>query len=84
MDLPGDGVELNPDVHSSDLPQVQRQEIEEQGPIACGVNRYHLPPGLLVRLAENILKIGRLSAKTGSVVHNLALDFVFAEIDKRH
>ena len=84
MNLPGHGVQLDADIHPPDLPQVQREQVEEQGSVALGVDRNHLPAGFLVRLAENILEIGCLSAKTRSVIHNLALDLVFAEIDKRN
>jgi hypothetical protein len=75
---------LNPYVKSPDLSQTQRQEIEEERAIALGINRYHLAFDVLDSLAVDILQVCGLSAKSCPIIDNLALDFIFAKINKRH
>jgi hypothetical protein len=84
MDLPRDGIELNTNIKSPDLSQVQRKEIEKECSIPLRINGNHLPANIVHRRAKNVLEVRRLSAKTGPIINDLALNFVFAEINKRH
>jgi hypothetical protein len=84
MDLPRDGIELNTNIKSPDLSQVQRKEIEKECSIPLRIDGNHLPAYIVHRRAKNVLEVRRLSAKTGPIINDLALNFVFAEINERH
>jgi hypothetical protein len=65
-------------------PQIQRKEIEEKRAIRFGRQRNHL--SLLVRsgVVVNPLQVGGLPAKTGTVIHQLAIYFPRGKINKWH
>jgi hypothetical protein len=84
MDLPRNRIKLNPDIKPPDLSQIQGQKIEKEGPISLGIDGDHLPFNILFGGTKDILEIRRFSAKTWTIINNLALNLVFAEIDKRH
>ncbi len=84
MHLTWNGIELHPNIETSDFSQVERKEVEKNRPIPIGVNGNHFPSNLFLGLFEDIEKICGFSTKTTTVVDNLALDFVLAEIYERH
>jgi hypothetical protein len=84
MDLPRNRVELNTNVHPSDLPKVHRKKIKKQCPVPLGINGHHLASRLFFGHIENILQVCGLSTKPRSIIDNLALNFILAKVNERH
>jgi hypothetical protein len=84
MDLAGNGIKLNPDIKPPDLSQIQGQEIKEEGAISLGIDGNHLAFNVFFGGPKDILEIRRFSAKAWTIINDLTLNLVFAEIDERH
>jgi hypothetical protein len=84
MDLPRNRIKLNPDIKPPDLSQIQGQKIKKKRPISLGIDGDHLPFNIILGGTKNILEIRRFSAKAWTIINDLALNLVFAEIDERH
>jgi hypothetical protein len=84
MDLPRNRIKLNPDIKPPDLSQIQGQKIKKEGPISLGIDGDHLPFNIFLGGTKYILEIRRFSAKAWTIINDLTLNLVFAEIDKRH
>ncbi len=69
---------------SSDVSQVQREEIKEQGAVHFGVERNQLTLALWIHRIINEGDIGGLAGQSRTVVHNLAIDLAICVVDKRH
>ena len=65
-------------------PQIQGQEVEEERAVRFRRQGDHFPLLVLSRVIVNPLQVGGLSAKTGTVVHQLAINFARGKIDERH
>ena len=66
------------------VPKSKRKEIKEERAIRFGRQRNHLPFLIGSRVVVNPLQIGRLSAKAGTVIHQLAIYFPRGKINKWH
>ena len=58
-----DGVEVKSGLEALDVPERDRQKVEEKRPLRLGGKGYHLALGLRPRLLIDKLKIGGLAAK---------------------
>src|SRR5262249_20338122 len=67
-----------------DLAERKRQEVEEERPLGLRRERDHLALRLGVGLGVDVLEVGRLSAQTRTVVHDLAVDLARAVVDEGH
>jgi hypothetical protein len=84
MDLPRNRIKLNPDIKPPDLSQIQGQKIKKEGPISLGIDGDHFTFDIFFGGTKDILEIRRLSTKAWTIINDLTLNLVFAEIDKRH
>src|SRR5690606_17012916 len=82
--LARDRVEVEAGLEPADLTEVERQEVEEQGPLGLGRQRDHLALRLGLRDLVDPLEVGRLSAQAGPVVDDLEVDLPCAVVDERH
>src|SRR6266852_4583532 len=64
--------------------QVQRKEIEKQRAVRLRGQRHHFALLVLPGVVVDPLKVGGFSAKTWTVVHQLAINFARRKIDERH
>src|SRR5262249_42887201 len=64
--------------------QVERKKIEKQGAVGFGRQRNHFSFLILPGVVVNPLQIRGLSAQTGTVVHQFAVNFARRKIDERH
>ena len=83
-DLAGDRVEVEAGSKAADLPQRQREEVEEERPLGLRRERDHLPFRVLPGLVVDVLEVGRLPAETRPVVDELAVDLARAVVDEGH
>ena len=84
-DLAGDGVELQPGLHAADLAELDRQEIEEEGPVGLGGERQHL--SFLDAVGQgvvDVLEVGGLAAEAGAVVDDLRRQLAGRVIEEDH
>jgi hypothetical protein len=84
MDLPRNCIKLNPDIKPPDLSQIQGQKIKKEGPISLGIDGDHLAFNIFFGGTKYILEIRRFSAEAATIINDLTLNFIFAEIDERH
>jgi len=64
--------------------QIEGEEIEEQRAIRLGGEGDHFPLLILSGVIVDPLQVRGLSAQTGTVVHELAIDFARRKINERH
>src|SRR5437899_12424289 len=64
--------------------QIQGQEVEEERAVRFRPQGDHFPLLVLSRVIVNPLQVAGLSAKTGTVVHQLAINFARGKTDERH
>src|SRR5204863_2187846 len=68
IDLAGDGVELEPRREPGDLAEIDREEIEEEGAVGLGRERYHAPTPRLRHAAVDVMQVRRLPRPPRAVV----------------
>ncbi len=73
-DLTGHGVELEADLHPPDHPDVEGQQVEEQGAVGLGLQAQHLAAGAPRGLLVDPLEVAGLAAQPRAVVHDLGRD----------
>ena len=83
-DLARHRVELELGLESLDDDGIERQEVEEQGAVRSGGQRYQFALVRFGHLAVDVGQVGRLAAQRGTVVDNLELDFLVDVVDDRH
>ncbi len=83
-DLAGDGVEVEAGLEALHLPQVQRQEVKEEGALVLGGQGDHLSLAPLRDPAVNPLEVGGLPRKPGAIVDDLEVDLAIGEVDGAH
>src|SRR5216683_2625018 len=81
-DLSGDCIKVEPRLETSDGAQIERKKIEEKSSIGLGGQRDHLAFLLIGRFIENELQVRRLTAQTGAVIDDFAIDLAGRKIDK--
>jgi hypothetical protein len=75
---------LNSNVHPPDLSKIHGKKIKKKCSVPLGVDGHHLASGLFLGHTVNILQVCGLSTKPRSVIDNLALNLILAEVNKRH
>jgi hypothetical protein len=65
-----------------DSAQVEGQKVEEEGTIGLRGQGDHLAFLFVCRLIENMLQVRSLTAQTGAVVDDLAVNFTSGKINK--
>jgi hypothetical protein len=83
-DLSGDGVELHADFLAADGSQLHGHEVKEEGAVRLRGHGDHFSLVLQLRIAVNLLEVGRLSAQPGPVVHQLDRHLVDCLVDQNH
>src|SRR4029077_8702580 len=69
--LAGDGVELEPGLESADHADIDREQIQEQRAVSLRLQTDHLAAALRRCLGVDVMKVGGLPAKAGTVVNDL-------------
>ena len=64
--------------------QIEWQKVKKQRAIGLRRQRNHFPFLILPSVVIDPLKVGGFSAETGTVVHQLAVNFARRKIDERH
>src|SRR3989304_3606931 len=82
--LAGDRVEGEAGLESPDLAERQREKVEEQGPLGLRGQGNHSPPRFRFHPPVDVLKVRRLSAEAGPVVHDFAIDLAGGIVDEGH
>src|SRR5208282_1390515 len=82
--LAGNRIEVKAGAESPDGAQIERKEIEEKRAVGFGRERDHFALLIRSRVVVNPLQIGGFAAKTGTVVHKLAVDLARGKINKGH
>src|SRR6266850_1204890 len=70
-------------LEATDRTKIQRQEVEKQGAVCFSCKADELSLCLRGRRVVDVLEIGRLAAKPGPVINNLAVDFTRCVVDER-
>jgi hypothetical protein len=83
-DLAGNGIKVETRLEAANAADVDREEIEEKGPVSFGREGDHLAARLAQRLIKNPLQIGRLASQSGAVIDDFAVDFPGREVDETH
>src|SRR5260370_36186660 len=65
-------------------PQIQGKKVEEERAVRFRGQGDHFSFLVLSRVIVNPLQVGGLSAKTWTVIHQLAINFARGKIDERH
>src|SRR5215213_1587143 len=78
------GVQVELDLEPTDVPEIYREEVEEQRSFGLGGKRDHLAPGGRGNLVVDVLQVGSLPAQSRPVVHQLAVDLPGGVVDHRH
>ena len=69
--LPGDRRQLEPDLVSLDVAQLDREQVEVDGPIRLCREVEQFPDGLRVETVVEKVQVGRLAAQTRTVIDDL-------------
>ena len=82
--LPRHGVEMEADLEPLDLPQLDREEVEKQGPVGLG-GKGDQPP-LLLRAQHLVdhLDVGRLAGEARAVIDDLRAQLTGRIVEKGH
>ena len=83
-DLAGDGVELEPDLHPADDPDVEGKQVEEERAVGLGLEAHHLAPRPGRRLLVDVLEVGGLTAQARTVVHDLGRQLHRRVVEEHH
>ena len=83
-DLPRHGVELEAHAHPLHVLHVQRQEVEEDRPVALGGQRHQLAAALRLDHRVDVLERRRFPRQAGAVVDDLRRDLPREGVDDRH
>ena len=83
-DLTGDRVEVEACLEAAHGPEVEREEVEEQGPVRLRRERDELPLRGGIRAVVDVLQVRRLAAEAGAVIDDLAIDLAGCVVDERH
>src|SRR5438034_7113497 len=70
-------------LEATDRAKIQRQEVEKQRAVGFSCKADELSLCLRGRRVVDVLEVGRLAAKPGPVINNLAVDFSRCVVDKR-
>jgi hypothetical protein len=73
VDLARHRIQVEPGLKAVDRAQLQREEIEEKGPVGIRGQRDHFPLDVVGEFLVDIEEIRRLAAKTATVVDDLAV-----------
>src|SRR4029079_8250272 len=84
IDLTGHGVQVKLYLEAAYRSEINRQKVEKQGSLGLRCERDHLPSGARRHLVVDVLEVGGLSAQSGSVVDQLAVDLAGRVVDHRH
>ena len=84
LDLARYRVELDLEVVSRDPPEAEREQVEEQGPVLCGIERDEPVGPVGVGQTVNLLEIRGLPRLGRPVVDHLGFDGPFAEVELDH
>src|SRR5213078_2957737 len=82
--LSGNRIEMKPSPEPANGPELDRQEIEEEGALAFRRQRDQLSLRARARLVVDELDVRGLTAQAGAVVHDLAVDLARGVVDERH
>ena len=82
--LSRDGVELESDVHPPNAPDVDREEVEEDRPIAFGGERDHLAAVTTFEVIVNPLQVGCLSTQARPVIHDFGVELAQRIVEEDH
>src|SRR6185369_2954403 len=80
--LAGNGIEVESRPEAADSPQVEGQEVKEQGSVRFRGQGDHLALLFIDRLIENMLQVRGLNAQTGAVINDLAVNFPCGKVNK--
>jgi hypothetical protein len=75
---------MKPDLEPPYISESKGKKIEEKGPFGLGGKGDQLPLLVRHRLLVNELEVGRLAAKPGTVIDNLAVYFSCRIVYKGH
>src|SRR3989442_13196529 len=70
-------------LEATDRAKIQRQKVEKQRAVGFSCKADELSLCLRGRRVVDVLEVGRLAAKPGPVINNLAVDFSRCVVDKR-
>jgi len=82
--LTRDGIKGNLDPKFADGPQVHGEEIEKKRSISSGVDGEEFPAHLLTEGPVDGDQIGGLAATPGTIVNDLAMNFIGSKAYNRH
>ena len=71
-------------LESAHRSQIQWQKVEEKRAVRFRRQGHHFALLVLSRVIVDPLQVGRLSAQTWTVIHELAVNFASRKIDERH
>ena len=74
--------EVEAGAKAADSAKVEGQEVEEERPVRFRGQRDHLALLFVDRLIENMLQIRGLTAQTGAVIDDLAVNFACGKVNK--
>src|SRR5262249_62418972 len=81
-DLARNGIQVKARAEAAHSPQVEWQEVKKQGPVSLRGQGDHLAFLFVCRFVENMLQVRGLTAQTGAVIDDLAVDFTSGKINK--
>ena len=84
VDLPRDGIKVEPGGEAVDLAELEGKEVEEQRPLVVGRDRDHPAAPLGREPVVQDPEVGGLPAEPRAVVDDLEMDLARPVIDERH
>src|SRR5207249_6133143 len=78
--LSGHSVEMHAGFETAHGPEIEREEIEEEGALCLGGERDHLAFLLFGGLLIDVLQVGGFATKPGAVVHDFAVNLAGCEV----
>src|SRR5262249_12498601 len=81
-DLARNGIQGKACAETAHSPQVEWQEVKKQRPVSLRGQGGHLAFLFVCRFIENMLQVLGLTAQTGAVIDDLAVDFASGKINK--
>ncbi len=84
VDLPRNGVEMEPRVHAGDLAEVERKKVEKERPVALRGYGGEVATMRVGYAGMDHLQVGRLAGKTRAVVDDLAVDLPGRKVYLNH
>src|SRR6478735_5006099 len=81
-DLAGNGIEMESGAKAADSSQIEREEVKEECPVRFRGQGDHLALLFVDRFIENMLQVRGLTAQTGAVIDDLAVNFAGGKVNK--